>query len=201
MKRIITVIGMLALVFSLTACGGEQQASEEESITGKVTEIDGTKVTLQLGELTEEARGGRGKEGKPDGEAPADSSGKPDGTPPADSSGKPDGTPPADFSGKPDGTLPEKAGGAGFEAGEESRTIDLADAAIQLEQGPDMQEGSLEDISVDSILVISMKGNEVQSVTVKAAGKMSGGKRGGAPSEAEQGAEDATASEAPEATE
>ncbi len=184
MRRIAAILCVSALVFSLAACEEKQQTSTEGnttegsiggerdaegSIVGKVTEIDGTSVTLQLGEMRGGGRGGQRMDrdgmpsGKPDGEKGGMPSGKPDGEKGSMPSGRPDGEKGGVPSGKPDGS--------GFEAGEESQTFDLTNVSIRLEQGSDTTEGSMEDISVDSILMIRMDGDEVESVTVRAAGE------------------------------
>ena len=107
MKRtILAILCTLALLAGLTACG------KQKTVTGKITAIDGTTVTLQLGELSDD-EDSYDSSGTPQGEPPAkpdgdnsDSSGAPQGEPPAkpdgdnsDSSGAPQGNPPA----KPDG--------------------------------------------------------------------------------------------------
>ena len=107
MKRtILAILCTLALLAGLTACG------KQKTVTGKITAIDGTTVTLQLGELSDD-EDSYGSSGTPQGEPPAkpdgdnsNSSGAPQGEPPAkpdgdnsDSSGAPQGEPPA----KPDG--------------------------------------------------------------------------------------------------
>ncbi|MCD8144759.1 MAG: hypothetical protein LUD79_05410, partial [Oscillospiraceae bacterium] len=86
MKRFISLFCAAGLLVSLAACGSQNSTSETETataatedysnseLTGEVTAIDGTTITLTLGELTEadmssgggEAPGGDGME-KPDG--------------------------------------------------------------------------------------------------------------------------------------
>lgn len=87
MKKMVSIFYVFALIFVLTGCQGhtdkEKTAGKETTLTGKVTAIDGTTVTLQLGELNE----GTPPE-KPGGTAGADSrNGKPP-EPPKDGGGK-----------------------------------------------------------------------------------------------------------------
>ncbi len=126
MKRtILAILCTLALLAGLTACG------KQKTVTGKITAIDGTTVTLQLGELSDDEDSSN-TSGAPQGEPPAkpdgdnsNSSGAPQDNPPempdgdnSDSSGAPQGEPPAkpdgdnsDSSGAPQGEPPAKPDG------------------------------------------------------------------------------------------
>ena len=60
MKRMISLCCAGLMAFSLAACGSQNAASSSTStpqvtsaVVGKITALDGTTVTLQLGELTE----------------------------------------------------------------------------------------------------------------------------------------------------
>ena len=59
MKRMISLCCAGLMAFSLAACGSQNAASSTStpqvtsSVVGKITALDGTTVTLQLGELTE----------------------------------------------------------------------------------------------------------------------------------------------------
>ena len=53
MKRMIASLCVLSLMFSFASCSKQADYSNQ-TITGQVTAIDGTKITLQLGELTEQ---------------------------------------------------------------------------------------------------------------------------------------------------
>lgn len=204
MKRIISILCAAVLLFSLTACSDSGTDYSNQTLTGQVTAIDGTKVTLQLGEITEQDMQQTG--GMGDGQTPPDMSERtgdretppeiPDGdtqgegqeppeaasgadqnrTPPDMPEGTGDGeTPP----GKPDGGGGKMAPGGmtmpegnmtmnAFTAGEETATIDLDGAAVQVESGMETAEGTLDDISVDAVLVIEIgDNNAVTMVTVK----------------------------------
>ena len=65
MKRMISLCCAGLMAFSLAACGSQNAASSSTStpqvtsaVVGKITALDGTTVTLQLGELTENQPGG-----------------------------------------------------------------------------------------------------------------------------------------------
>ncbi len=94
MKKLTAIICALAMILMLCSCTG---STEKKTVTGKVTKIDGTKITLLLGEITEATGDAQTPPEKPDGE-----SGNEQGTPPE----KPDGE-----SGNEQGTPPEKPDG------------------------------------------------------------------------------------------
>ena len=55
MKRVFSVLCAVALIFSLAACSGEDAPNDTkadysgQTLTGNVTQIDGSKVTVQIG--------------------------------------------------------------------------------------------------------------------------------------------------------
>ncbi len=139
-KRTIALLCAAGMVLSLAACGTGEWSGQ--TLTGQVTEIDGSTVTLQLGTLTEGGAPGdqdgqdgqtdqtgqtdtNSQDGQPDqtGQAPSDGQTPPDrpdggdgGTPPD----LPDGQDPGNGDGstppeKPDGAAPsdDAAGGSG----------------------------------------------------------------------------------------
>ena len=207
MKRTIAILCSAAITLSMmTACSNSNETASVSSadysgqtITGQVTSIDGTSITLQLGEWTENSGGapdgqtppeqtdtGSGETAppeKPDGEQSTDSGG---GTPPEKpSSGSDTAEPPE----KPDEqqaesgsgeqasdeqTPPDMPNGGGapssgsFTAGEDSAAFDFSDASVQVESGAETADGSLDDISVNAIVVAEIgDDNKVTSVTVK----------------------------------
>ena len=114
-KKFISLLCAAALTLSLAACGSKSAGTDYsgQTLTGKITAIDGTAVTMQLGELTDDrsappdAQGGAGETppDKPDGEAPEgsqDSAPSDSAQPPE----KPDGE-----SGSTDAQPPEKPDG------------------------------------------------------------------------------------------
>ena len=110
MKKLIAILCAAALTLSLAACGSTAEDYAGQTLTGQVTAIDGSAVTLQLGELTEDTNtppdGSSDAQTPP--EKPGDASGSDTQAPPdggsAPSGQAPDGgsdttTPPE----KPDG--------------------------------------------------------------------------------------------------
>ena len=54
MKKLLSILCAAALTLSLAACGSSTENYAGQTLTGQVTAIDGSAVTLQLGELTED---------------------------------------------------------------------------------------------------------------------------------------------------
>ena len=52
-KKIRSLFCAAALTLSLAACGSKTSNFSGQTITGEITDIDGTAVTMQLGELSE----------------------------------------------------------------------------------------------------------------------------------------------------
>ena len=120
MKRMISLCCAGLMAFSLAACGSQNATSSTStpqvtsSVVGKITALDGTTATLQLGELTENQPGDPPSQdgAQPSGDnASGDSSAsgqtqtppeKPEGESSSDSSTQ---TPPA----KPEGDSPQPA--------------------------------------------------------------------------------------------
>ncbi|MDO5389776.1 MAG: hypothetical protein Q4F24_01635 [Eubacteriales bacterium] len=179
-KKVMAILMAGTLVFSCVGCGSTTKEGESDStITGKVTEINDTSVTIQLGELMQ---GGEPNGEKPDGEAPDGEKPEmpdgetPDGEKPEMPDGEtPDGEKPEMPEGEaPDGENPPQGGGIPFEAGDETKTIDLKDAEIVEESGQETEEADFADIEVDDILVIELGDDgTVESVTIKS-GRMGG---------------------------
>ena len=137
MKKWIAILCTLtvSLALMMTACGKQSSQSADlsayagQTIAGQITAVEGTAVTLQLGELSSGGSEGGQPQGeppaKPDGDASGDSSQPsappdvPDGSSGAD---QPQGEPPA----KPDG----EGGGSRFTAGTDSLTVDLAEIPV-----------------------------------------------------------------------
>lgn len=90
MKKLISILCALALVLSLAACGAKRNTEYAgQTIAGKVTALDGTSVTLALGELSQSG-GSSDTDGQQPPEMPSGDSTdtQPSGTPPE----KPDGS-------------------------------------------------------------------------------------------------------------
>ena len=128
MKKLISILCALALVFSLAACGAKRNTEYAgQTIAGQVTALDGTSVTLALGELSQSG----GPSGQ-DGQQPPEMSGgdstetQSTGTPPekpagsddsSQSSQQPPEMPSGDSSTQPTGTPPEKPDGDDTQSG------------------------------------------------------------------------------------
>lgn len=94
MKKLIAILCAAALTLSLAACGSTAEDYVGQTLTGQVTAIDGSAVTLQLGELTEDAN--TPPDGSSDAQTPPDG-GSDTNTPPekpGDASGSDTQTPP-----------------------------------------------------------------------------------------------------------
>ena len=124
MKKLLSILCAAALTLSLAACGSSTENYAGQTLTGQVTAIDGSAVTLQLGELTEDTHtppdlpsGGSDAQTPPDGgsdantppERPDDASGSDTQAPP-DSGSAPSGQAPDGDSGT--NTPPEKPEGS-----------------------------------------------------------------------------------------
>ena len=121
MKKLLSILCAAALTLSLAACGSTAEDYVGQTLTGQVTAIDGSAVTLQLGELTEDANtppdGSSDAQTPPDGgsdtntppEKPGDASGSDTQTPPDGGSDantppeKPDDASGSDTQSPPDG--------------------------------------------------------------------------------------------------
>lgn len=147
-KKIRSLFCAAALTLSLAACGSKTSDYSGQTITGEITDINGTAVTMQLGELSEggmpshdvsdSSDSGQTPPDKPDGEAQSGSSSQDHASsdssqPPAkpDSQSGDSGSQPPE---KPDGEAPSGTpggmGSSSFTAGEESVTLDFANAEI-----------------------------------------------------------------------
>ena len=197
-KRLVSLTCAAALLASLAACGASSSSSESgenSEVTGQVLSVDGTSVTLQLGTLTEaESPQGNPPEmpdnstgsgdntqtppDKPDGQAPAGSADGTDSTqaPPA----KPDGDGSSDSNAsapeQPSGSAPSgMPDGNSFTAGDESMTLDLADAALT-KNGESI---STSDLAADDILTVTLnasgKATAAEVVTANGIGSAPGG--------------------------
>ena len=199
MKKRQLFLYALSLSVSAAAFGGVSVFADSDyssqTITAKVTDIDGSSVDLQVGELNPPEKPDDNSNAAPGSEGSADSNAQTPPEKPYDNSNAAPGsegssdsnaqTPPE----KPDDnsnaapgsessadsnaqTPPEKPDDAGngmdfFTAGDDTLTLDFADTEILVENGNDTEEGSLDDIAADSILSIEFDENgDVTQVTV-----------------------------------
>ena len=186
-----------ALALSLTACGNtaatDSDQITEQTLTGQITAIDGSSVTLQLGELSENTQtppempdsgnsddnGGTPPE-MPSGEAPSGApSGSSDGqsgqTPPekpdGDSSSDNGGTPPE----MPSGEAPSGMGGSSFTAGDETTTLDFSSAELT-KNGVSI---TVDDLAVGNVVTATVSGTTVTAAEVVNVGSGPDGAPGG----------------------
>ncbi len=181
MKKLFSALLAAALLFVFTSCGASGVSNtaadySNSTQTGEVTAMDGTKVTLQLGELTEnevpEAPAGDTGAAAPAQGSDSSTSSQSETQTPAESTGEtapqaPSGTPPSGEA--PGGTPPEGAAPGGstkFTAGDTTATFDFADATITSEV--DSTASAVADIAVGDVLVLTIgQNNAVTAVTIK----------------------------------
>ena len=196
MKRRSIFLCSLALCLSITGCSGAAASSStsttsssvsasasstsvdiaqadysNQTITGKVVSMDGTSVTLQLGELT-----GGGPGGSSDGQTPPD-------MPNSDSSsdGSSDQQTPPDMPGG-DSQMGGGPGGQTFTAGESTAAIDLDGVTIQKSENGETTDASIDDISTDSVLTVTFgDDNTITSVVIESVSTGGPSGNGGAP--------------------
>lgn len=83
MKKLISILCAGAMLLSLAACGAKADTTYVgQTITGKVTALEGTSVTLALGELTEDAAPGGDSQQPPEMSSDGQTGDQPTGTPP-----------------------------------------------------------------------------------------------------------------------
>ena len=177
MKKRQLFLYALSLSVSAAAFGGVNVFADSDysnqTITAKVTSIDGSSVDLQVGELNlpEMPEGGE-MQTPPDGNGAQDSDGQSSDaqTPPEKPDDNGNGAQGSDGQSSDTQTPPEMPDGGGmdfFTAGDDTLTLDFADTEILVENGNDTEEGSLDDIAADSILSIEFDENgDVAQVTV-----------------------------------
>ena len=166
MKRMISLCCAGLMAVSLAACGSQNAASSSTStpqvtsaVVGKITALDGTTVTLQLGELTENQPG----------DPPSQDSTQPSGDN-ADGDSSTSSTPPSGQNAPPsDGQGP--APGSTFTTGEEITTVDLSGAAVTKESQSGTTDASLSDLAVGDVIEVTMgEDNTATAVVIKSVG-------------------------------
>jgi len=170
-RAVLAVLLAVAGAVVLAACAatsgadGAATATAGTTVYGKVTKVDGNRITIAVG-TSNMPQGNVGDGERPDGTPPANRDGQqPQGTPPANRDGQqPDGTPSAEGNGQqPDGTLPADGNGQGMLTltGEE-KTITVTDeSVISVPDGS--EESGLAAITVGRIIRIDYDQN--QSIT------------------------------------
>ena len=174
MKKRQLFLYALSLSVSAAAFGGVSVFADSDyssqTITAKVTGIDGSSVDLQVGELNLPEKPDDANNVAPGSDGSSDSDAQ---TPPEKPDDNSNATPGSDGSADSNAqTPPEKPDDVGngmdfFTAGDDTLTLDFADTEILVENGNDTEEGSLDDIAADSILSIEFDENgDVTQVTV-----------------------------------
>lgn len=160
----------------------EKSAEETGSYIVQVTAVEGDKITAEIGTLRTPGMGEAPEEEVPEGEKPegASEGEKPEGAPEGEKpegapegevpEGKPEGAPAGEVpEGKPEGEKPEGMPGSSFSSsGEMIEFTVTEDTVITVEflQGSD--EGTLEDIVLNSVLEIALnEENQATAVTVR----------------------------------
>ena len=184
MKKLVSILCAGAMLLSLAACGAKADTTYAgQTVTGKVTTLEGTSVTLALGKLTENAALGSDSQQPPempgDGQTGDQSTGTPPEKPDGDSSQSNDSQPPEmpenGANGQDGGTPPDmpegSMGGSSFTESGETLTIDITDATI-VKNGETV---SATELSVDDVVQVTFDGSG-SAATVEI---VSGGKSGG----------------------
>ncbi len=201
MKKLVSILCAGAMLLSLAACGAKADTTYAgQTITGKVTTLEGTTVTLALGELTEDAAPGGDSQQPPETPSDGQTGDQPTGTPPdkpedtaddnqsgqqppekpdGDSSQSNDSQPPEmpenSENGQPDGTPPDMPeggmGGSSFTESGETLTIDITDAAI-VKNGETV---SATDLSVDDVVQVTFDDSGSAATVEIVSGGMGGG--------------------------
>ena len=181
MKRMISLCCAGLMAFSLAACGSQNATSSTStpqvtsSVVGKITALDGTTATLQLGELTENQPGDPPSQDSTQSggdNANGDSSTSSTQTPPEQPEGDNNTQGTGDSSSSTDtqsgsSTLPSgqnappsdgqgPAPGSTFTAGEETTTVDLSGAAVTKESQSGTTDASLSDLAVGDVIEVTM---------------------------------------------
>lgn len=143
-KKLLSLLCAAAMLLSLAACGTKADTTYAgQTLTGRVTAVDGTTVTLALGELTEtSAPSGGAHSGDSDSQQPPE---MPSGDSGSDTAGEqPTWTPPE----KPDGESNSNSGSGSQPPEKPSGSNDSSDSSTESSGGqggtpPDMPSGGM----------------------------------------------------------
>ena len=136
-KKLLSLLCAAAMTVSLAACGAKADTTYAgQTLTGRVTAIDGTTITLALGELSEDAAPSGGASSSSDSQQPPE---KPEGENGSQSGG---GTPPE---------MPEGLTGSSFTESGETLTVDIAKAAVTRSG----ESAAASDVTEDDILTVT----------------------------------------------
>ena len=168
-KKIISVACASALAISLVACGSDKTTTSkyaDTTITGQITAIDDSSITVTIGELSEESADSSDNSSAPEKPADGDDSSAPEKPADDDDSSAPEK--PADGSespAKPEGdsdnsSAPEMPGNMThqtFTAGDDTATVDVSEASI-VENSKSI---SVSDLEKDDIIQITFNSKGV----------------------------------------
>ncbi len=211
MKKIISLLCTATLIFSLSACGKKSDYAGT-TVTGKVTSVKDSTVTLTLGELTESEGDGSRPDMPSDATAPDNGSSasensappeKPDGDssvsenkpsePNASDTGSNGGNTPPQMPSNSDGAAPSGKPGSSktFTAGDETISVDISDASVV----KDSETAAAGDISEGDILKITFDSNGKAKTVIIVSLTENGGASFGGSGEVTQGDSANTVSE------
>ena len=196
-KKPIAILSVAAMALCLFGCSAKTASGtsgkdySNTTVTGKVSAVEGTSVTLLLGEISRGKGGGTAPSGdNKSGKKTSDASVSPTAVTTAaaetaltastlasaESSAAPGSTAPSGENAK--GGAPGGRGGETFTAGEDSITINVSSSvAVTLEK--DKSTGSISDIAVGDIVEVTFgDSSAVKSVAVKNVGGDMGNKGG-----------------------
>lgn len=199
MKKALALICSAAVALSFAGCGGKTETTSTDlsEITGQVTEIDGTEITLRLGELNENSQPSQPPADKPSGSEsqPSDSQAppekpdnrnndntqtpheKPNGENNSDNQTPPNmpnnnSEKPSDNGNTPSDmpqNMPPEAGNA-FTPSNDTITVDAENAEITIENGTETTDGTIDDIKENDIITLQIdENNSAKEITVKSA--------------------------------
>lgn len=184
-KKPIAVLGAALIALSLFGCSAKTSAStggkdySNQTVTGKVTAIDGTSVTLQLGTLTSNTES---SDKNTSGAEKSENSGSPT---PAATAAESDSTVTASAIASTESSAPQSSdapsgqakngeqsknskphGGSTFKAGDETLTITVGSSAT-ITLGRSNSAGTISDIKVGDIVEVALgNNNTVTSVKI-----------------------------------
>ena len=164
-KMLISLLCTAAMVFSLAACGAKADTTYAgQTITGKVTALEGTSMTLALGKLTESSGSNDTSQPPETSNRSAQPDQQPTGTPPEkpdSSGGSESGQQPPEMpsgsdviGGQNGGTppdMPNDGMGSSFTESGETLTVDISNAAV----AKNNETVTASDVSVDDILTVT----------------------------------------------
>ena len=196
MKKFIYALCVFSLLLSITSCSENKTNYSNQTLVGKVIAVDGTKITVQLGEFANPDAPPHGLPSNNSGDAQANGINVPPQQPSGESMAPPNapsgaqsdgiGTPsdmpnkgaenlPSDMKEPPqanssDGQMPMKGvpQQGMFKAGNETAVFDLSNSKITVESESGSTSAKLDDIAVGDIIeLIVGENNEVTSIVLR----------------------------------